>query len=101
MNRRPERSEVCVTGVLQDSRRIAIKQLQDNPQHSIHHPIDPNSQILAEFQSVLPKSPGLGQGRAGGSLSLLVSLVFEVELFGGGREKGEVISCKWWWGKSV
>jgi hypothetical protein len=39
-----------------------------------------NSQILAEFQSVCAKSPGLESGRAQGSLSFELSLVFEVEL---------------------
>jgi len=43
-------------------------------------PTPPNSQILAEFQSVCAKSPGLESGRAQGSLSFELSLVFEVEL---------------------
>jgi hypothetical protein len=39
-----------------------------------------NSQILAEFQSVCAKSPGLGEGRAWTSFTLLVSGVFSLDL---------------------
>ena len=92
MNRRPERSEVCVTGVLQDTRRNIIKHLT---RHPIHHPKTPNSQILAEFQSVCAKSPGVEEGRAWTSFTLLVSGVFEVEML---VKKGE-----WLWerGKGI
>ena len=63
-----------------------------------------NSQILAEFQSVLPKSPGLGQGRAWTSLSFELSVVFEVDLLvkkgavgegvGIGGKVVTMVSCK-------